>query len=137
MTDKQLASQLALIERAYLVLTIWAEDYSNIDEDHQQVIDDLQKEIKRITKELEQKVEQEPVAWIGNADFVKGQFVEGRVRRIWWECNTGVGQPLYTEPPRKEWVSLADDVVAMIEKTVVTRKQAIRMIEHHLKELNT
>ena len=45
---------------------------------------------------------QEPVAWIGNADFVKGQFVEGRVRRVWWECNTGVGQPLYTEPPRKE-----------------------------------
>lgn len=42
-----------------------------------------------------------------------------------------------TAPPRKEWVSLADDVVAMIEKTVVTRKQAIRMIEHHLKELNT
>ena len=60
MTDKQLASQLALIERAYLVLTIWAEDYSNIDEDHQQVIDDLKKEIKRITKELERK----PVYWM-------------------------------------------------------------------------
>jgi hypothetical protein len=60
MTDKQLASQLALIERAYLVLTIWAEDYSNIDEDHQQVIDDLQKEIKRITKELERK----PAYWM-------------------------------------------------------------------------
>jgi len=44
---------------------------------------------------------------------------------------------VYTAPPRKEWVGLADDVVAMIEKTVVTRKQAIRMIEHHLKELNT
>jgi hypothetical protein len=40
-------------------------------------------------------------------------------------------------PPKREWVGLADDVVAMIEKTVVTRKQAIRMIEHHLKELNT
>jgi hypothetical protein len=38
---------------------------------------------------------------------------------------------------KREWVGLADDVVAMIEKTVVTRKQAIRMIEHHLKELNT
>jgi hypothetical protein len=53
--------------------------------------------------------EQEPVAWIGNADFVKGQFVEGRVRRIWWECNTGVGQPLYTAPPKREWVGLTDD----------------------------
>jgi hypothetical protein len=38
---------------------------------------------------------------------------------------------------QREWVGLTDDVVAMIEKTVVTRKQAIRMIEHHLKELNT
>ena len=37
----------------------------------------------------------------------------------------------------KPWVSFSDDVVAMIEKTVVTRKQAIKMIEHHLKELNT
>lgn len=55
MTDKQLANQLALIERAYLVLTIWAEDYSTVDPDHQKVIDDLQNEIKRITKELERK----------------------------------------------------------------------------------
>jgi hypothetical protein len=43
-----------------------------------------------------------PVAWIGDANYVEGQFVEGRVRRVWWECNTGVGQPLYTTPPRKE-----------------------------------
>jgi hypothetical protein len=52
--------------------------------------------------------EQDPVAWIGNANYVEGQFVEGRVRRVWWECNTGVGQPLYTTPPRKEWVGLTD-----------------------------
>jgi hypothetical protein len=49
--------------------------------------------------------EQEPVAWIGNADFVKGQFVEGRVRRVWWECNTGVGQPLYTAPVKQKPVA--------------------------------
>lgn len=55
MTDKQLASQLDLIERAYLVLTIWSEDYCSVDPDHQKVIDDLQQEIKRITKELERK----------------------------------------------------------------------------------
>lgn len=70
MTDKQLASQLALIERAYLVLTIWAEDYSNIDEDHQQVIDDLQSEIKRITKELERK----PAYWM-HCDGTKTRIV--------------------------------------------------------------
>jgi hypothetical protein len=70
MTDKQLASQLALIERAYLVLTIWAEDYSNIDEDHQKVIDDLQREIKRITKELERK----PTYWM-HCDGLKARIV--------------------------------------------------------------
>tara|TARA_R110002126_G_scaffold62838_1_gene161469 strand:- start:1788 stop:2045 length:258 start_codon:yes stop_codon:yes gene_type:complete len=70
MTDKQLASQLALIERAYLVLTIWAEDYSNIDEDHQKVIDDLQSEIKRITKELERK----PAYWM-HCDGPKARIV--------------------------------------------------------------
>jgi len=53
MTDQRLAKQLDLYERAYLVLTIWSEDYNNVDPDHQKVIDDLQKEIKRITKELE------------------------------------------------------------------------------------
>jgi len=60
MTDQRLVKQLDLFERAYLVLTIWAEDYSNVDPDHQEVIDDLQKEIKRITKELERK----PAYWM-------------------------------------------------------------------------
>jgi hypothetical protein len=53
MTDQQLVKQLDLYERAYLVLTIWSEDYCNVDPDHKKVIDDLQQEIKRITKELE------------------------------------------------------------------------------------
>lgn len=62
--------------------------------------------------------EQKPVAWIGNADFVKGQFVEGRVRRVWWECNTGVGQPLYTAPPKREWVGLTEEEVDAIRKEI-------------------
>jgi hypothetical protein len=69
---------------------------------------ELLPEIEVLRQALAQP-EQEPVAWIGNADFVKGQFVEGRVRRIWWECNTGVGQPLYTAPPKREWVGLTDE----------------------------
>jgi hypothetical protein len=70
MTDKQLASQLDLIERAYLVLSIWAEDYNNVDPDHQKVIDDLQREIKRITKELERK----PAYWM-HCDGLKTRIV--------------------------------------------------------------
>ena len=57
------------------------------------------------------KAEQEPVAWISNADFVKGQYVEGRPRRVWWECEIGVGQPLYTAPPKREWVGLTEDEI--------------------------
>ena len=55
MIDQRLVKQLDLYERAYLVLTIWSEDYCNVDPDHQKVIDDLKQEIKRITKELERK----------------------------------------------------------------------------------
>jgi hypothetical protein len=100
--------------------------------------------IQALKQELA-KTEQEPVAWIANADFVKGQFVEGRVRRVWWECNTGVGQPLYTVAPRKEWVGLTDDEVEdawgntpmMINaRSDATRKVYARAIESKLKEKN-
>lgn len=85
--------------------------------------------------------EQEPVAWIGNADFVKGQFVEGRVRRVWWECNTGVGQPLYTSPTKRKWVGLTSEDW---ENTPDTGKQGCERdaelfdwIEQTLKDKNT
>jgi hypothetical protein len=84
--------------------------------------------------------EQEPVAWVSDADFVEGQFVEGRARRVWWECNTGVGQPLYTALPKREWVSLTDDEVHEAAIKCVKSGQsvdaAIRAIEAKLKERN-
>jgi hypothetical protein len=52
--------------------------------------------------------EQEPVAWLSSPDFIEQQTVEGRPRRVWFECNTGVGIPLYTAQPSKPWVSLSD-----------------------------
>jgi hypothetical protein len=134
MTDKQLASQLALIERAYLVLTIWAEDYSNIDEDHQQIIDDLQKEIKRITKELEQKVEQEPVAWMYiNEDGECEQIEYGTDG-----CNDPDIQPLYTAPPRKPWVRLTDaDLMKEFGYTDELLRDTAYRVEQILKGRNT
>jgi len=54
------------------------------------------------------KPEQEPVAWVSESESTK-QFVEGRPRRVWWECNTGVGKPFYIAPPRKKWVGLTDE----------------------------
>jgi hypothetical protein len=90
--------------------------------------------------------EQEPVAWILNADFVKGQFVEGRVRRVWWECNTGVGQPLYTAPPKREWVGLMGIEVRILKDIHIPIYSIpilddylnfYRAIEAKLKEKNT
>lgn len=45
--------------------------------------------------------------------------------------------PLYTSPPRKEWVGLSDEEVSCIEKNSLTRAQAIRAIEAKLKEKNS
>jgi hypothetical protein len=79
---------------------------------------------------------QEPVAWIGDARFAKGQFVEGRERRVWWECNTGVGQPLYTTPPQRPWVGLTKDELVRIGVATGLERAAVEMISNKLKEKN-
>jgi hypothetical protein len=82
-------------------------------------------------------VEQEPVAWVSDADFVEGQFVEGRVRRVWWECNTGVGQPLYTAPPKREWVGLTEEEIKGILDCGRGGLVDIKKAEQILRERNT
>ena len=54
----------------------------------------------RITaiKEALAQPEQEPVAWVSE-DVCDGQFINGRPRKIWWECSKGVGTAFYTTPP--------------------------------------
>jgi hypothetical protein len=55
-----------------------------------------------------------------------------------WSISCQMGKVCnHTASPKREWVGLTDDEVAQIEKTVLTRKQAVKMIEHHLKERNT
>ena len=51
--------------------------------------------------------EQEPVAWVSE-DVCKGQYIDGRPRKIWWECEKGVGTAFYTTPPQRTWVGLTD-----------------------------
>ena len=53
--------------------------------------------ITAIRKALAQPV-QEPVAWVSE-DVCNGQFINGRPRKIWWECSKGVGTAFYTTPP--------------------------------------
>ena len=52
--------------------------------------------------------EQEPVAWVSE-DVCKGQYIDGRPRKIWWECEKGVGTAFYTTPPQRTWVGLTDE----------------------------
>jgi hypothetical protein len=86
---------------------------------------------------LRELKELKPVAWISDANYVEGQFVEGRVRRVWWECNTGVGQPLYTAPPRKEWVGLTGtEINHIFAANVGYPERMCRAIEAKLKEKN-
>jgi len=81
-------------------------------------------------------IEQEPVAWLSSPNFIEQETIEGRPRRVWFECIAGVGIPLYTAPPKREneldlierayfagkkdciaesqWVSLTDDEIEKI-----------------------
>ena len=43
---------------------------------------------------------QAPVAWVSE-DVCKGQYIDGRPRKIWWECEKGVGTAFYTAPPQR------------------------------------
>ena len=57
-----------------------------------------------------QRTEQEPVAWVSEA-VCDGQYIDGRPRKIWWECKKGVGTVFYTTPPQRTWVGLTNDEV--------------------------
>jgi hypothetical protein len=43
---------------------------------------------------------QEPVAWVAE-DVCEGQYIDGRPRKIWWECEKGVGTAFYAHPPQR------------------------------------
>ena len=78
------------------------------------------RETQRLGQEIEPKIgcvnhdcdqckaqpEQEPVAWVSE-DVCKGQYIDGRPRKIWWECRTGVGTAFYTTPPQRKPLTIA------------------------------
>jgi hypothetical protein len=79
--------------------------------------------------------EQEPVAWVSE-DVCKGQYIDGRPRKIWWECEKGVGTAFYTHPPQRTWVGLTDEEISELSKGHIVRSTYARAIEAKLKELN-
>jgi hypothetical protein len=90
--------------------------------------------------------EQEPVAWVSE-DVCKGQYIDGRPRKIWWECEKGVGTAFYTTSPQRTWVGLTDEEVEKLDCVQVIWqdegeveihgiKEFYRNIESKLKEKN-
>jgi hypothetical protein len=81
--------------------------------------------------EREQAEKQEPVAYI---DHVSGKpkFIDGYV------VQTDYDIPLYTAPPKREWVGLTDDEIwDAYEKGMYEEMWFARAVEAKLKEKNT
>jgi hypothetical protein len=61
------------------------------------------KQIAKLDRHHEREAlaqEQEPVAWVAE-DVCEGQYINGRPRKIWWECEKGVGTAFYATPPQR------------------------------------
>jgi hypothetical protein len=59
--------------------------------------DGIKDKVRQAIAELES---QEPVAWVAE-DVCEGQYIDGRPRKIWWECEKGVGTAFYAHPPQR------------------------------------
>ena len=97
-------------------------------------------EAKDILRERLAQPEQEPVAWLVQYSN-KHEFVWGQ-KPQWIADAVGI-EPLYTTPPRREWVGLTDDQVSAIadqhsvEGFELDIMAFARSIEAKLKEKNT
>ena len=80
--------------------------------------------------------EQEPAAWVSE-DVCEGQYIDGRPRKIWWECEKGVGTAFYTTPPQRTWVGLTVNEIALINADYPLPQGFAQAIEAKLKEKNT
>ena len=76
--------------------------------------------------EMKKQAEQVPMAWVAE-DICDGQFINGRKRRIWWECIEGAGTPLYAAPVRTK--DLTDDEA---QKLWNDTSSIVPMWAHHL-----
>ena len=87
---------------------------------------------------------QEPVAWVLQ-DVCEGQYINGRPRKIWWECEKSVGTAFYTYPSQRTWVGLTRDEQSFVYSNLhnaTSREDSFwvdfaNAIEAKLKELNT
>ena len=79
---------------------------------------------------------QEPVAWVSE-DVCEGQYIDGRPRKIWWECEKGVGTAFYTHPPQRTWVGLTiEEIASCCRESTTTQLSFAQELEAKLKEKN-
>jgi hypothetical protein len=94
--------------------------------------------ITALRQAIEQAEKQEPVAWITNFGSSSGPSVSLKPPSGGF---FGVITPLYTTPPRKEWVGLTDDEILDLwianHKDTGATDAFARAIEAKLKEKNT
>ena len=142
MSDLRKAAEMAL----KALNTLYLNDYSGYEICKQEayLVDDA---IQALIKALAQP-EQEPLAWV-QEDVCRKQFMStGNQRRLWWECENGVGFPIYCAPPKRKWVGLTDDEIESFDgvemKYIGTGEyvtegeyEFARAIEAKLKEKNT
>ena len=93
-----------------------------------------EKAIEALRQALAQP-EQEPVAWLVK-DVLDGLRYPSSLKNPKGSIK-GESQPLYTAPPKREWVGLTDEEVASFENAGVWGEKDIRAIEAKLKEKNT
>ena len=101
----------------------------------------LHSENERLALYKDAYAQPKPVAWVAE-DVCEGQYINGRPRKIWWECKEGVGTAFYTHSLQRTWVGLTDEEIKTIcsENGWDSSWQSLRFaqdIEAKLKEKNT
>jgi hypothetical protein len=99
--------------------------------------------IYEIKKILKSKIEQKPLAWMtfnayGEEDDIHYENPEGKLLEGW------TYKPLYTHPPKREWVGLTDEERNQLWRDVINwgdpshdDVDLIKAIEQALKDKNT
>jgi hypothetical protein len=96
---------------------------------------ELLPEIRMLRQAIEQAEKQEPVAWLVR-DYVDGfRYVSSTENPS--GTIAGLSEPLYTAPPRKEWVWLTDDEIKNILDCGREGLIDIKKAEQILKDKNT
>jgi hypothetical protein len=109
----------------------------------QDLLEDIDERIIEVKIEMRRSVKQEPVAYIKDREL--GYMLAVReVGAKEWRTNLGLylekgDVPLYTAPPKREWVGLTDDEINNLnlpESGTATVRDLVKLIEGKLKEKN-